>query len=117
MEPDENTTEPEDEVYGCISGEQTQILSREDEILVKLINKKAKDKAYRMGFPKRDVKPISEHGDTKNFVLPFHGCFQEGMAIYRIREKPKYCQWNGHTTFYTTRMVDLQPTNFGLFLR
>lgn len=80
IEPDENATEPEDEVYGCISGEQTQILSREDEILVKLINKKAKDKAFRMGFPKRDIKPISEHEGTKIFCLAFPWLFPGGYG-------------------------------------
>jgi len=80
MEPDENTTEPEDEVYGCISAQQTQILSEEDEKLVNLINKKAKDKAYRMGFPKRDIKPISEHDGTPIFCFAFPWLFPGGFG-------------------------------------
>jgi hypothetical protein len=68
MEPDENVTEAEDEVYGCLPGEETQHLSEEDEALIKLINKKAKDKAFRMSFPKRDVKPISELSEEKIFL-------------------------------------------------
>ena len=80
MEPDEKVTEPEDEVYGCISSEQTQILSKEDERLVKLINEKAKDKAYRMAFPKRDIKPIPEHGETKIFCYAFPWLFPGGFG-------------------------------------
>jgi len=102
MEPDENTTEPEDEVYGCISGEQTQILSREDEILVKLINKKAKDKAYRMGFPKRDVKPISEHGDTKIFCFAFPWLFPGGYGDIQDSRKTKILpmEWAHNLLYY-----------------
>ena len=89
MEPDENVTEPEDEVYGCISGEQTQHLSEEDERLVKLINEKAKDKAYRTGFPKRDIKPISEHGGTPIFCLAFPWLFPGGYGDIQDSRKTK----------------------------
>jgi hypothetical protein len=88
MEPDKNTTEPEDEVYGSISGEQTQHLSEEDERLVKLINEKAKYKAYRT-FPKQDIKPIFEHGGTPIFCLAFLWLFPGGYGDIQDSRKTK----------------------------
>jgi hypothetical protein len=102
MEPDEKATEPEDEVYGCISSEQTQILSKEDERLVKLINEKAKDKAYRMAFPKRDIKPIPEHGETKIFCYAFPWLFPGGFGDIQDARNTKIqpADWAHNLLYY-----------------
>jgi hypothetical protein len=115
MEPDEKVTEPEDEVYGCISSEQTQILSKEDERLVKLINEKAKDKAYRMAFPKRDIKPIPEHGETKIFCYAFPWLFPGGFGDIQDARNTKIQPTTGHTTYSIMKMVDLPLISFGHF--
>jgi len=102
MEPDENVTEAEDEVYGCLPGEETQHLSEEDEALIKLINKKAKDKAFRMSFPKRDVKPISELSEEKIFCLAFPWLFPGGFGDIKDPRKTKITpsDWAQNLLYY-----------------
>ena len=40
MEPEEAVTEPDDEVYGCLSSEDSPHMSDEDKELQRLINEK-----------------------------------------------------------------------------
>ena len=102
IEPDENVTDAEDEVYGCIPNGETQHLSPEDEALVKLINKKAKDKAFRMGFPKRDIKPISELSEDKIFCLAFPWLFPGGFGDIKDSRRTKISpsDWAHNLLYY-----------------
>jgi hypothetical protein len=65
-------TDPEDETYGCISGEKTQILHEGDTLLAETIHKHSKHRLLpRLHWPKREVKPIPEYSDTKIVCLAF----------------------------------------------
>jgi hypothetical protein len=80
-EPQNLITEPEDETYGCVSTEKTQILFEGDKKLAEAIRKDLRSKNIpRINWPTRDVKPISEYSDTKIFCLAFPWLFPGGTG-------------------------------------
>ena len=81
IEPQNLITEPEDETYGCVSTEKTQILFEGDKKLAEAIRKDLRSKNIpRINWPTRDVKPISEYSDTKIFCLAFPWLFPGGTG-------------------------------------
>lgn len=84
LEPFNQILNPEDETYGCISSETTQIIHEGDSLLAKAIRKDAKSKVTpKLNWPTREVKPISEYSDTKIFCLAFPWLFPGGIGDIR----------------------------------
>jgi len=84
IEPYNQVTDPEDETYGCISSDKTQILHEGDATLAEHIRKTSKNKITpRINWPTREIKPISEYGDTKIFCLAFPWLFPGGIGDIR----------------------------------
>jgi len=68
MEPEEAVTEPDDEVYGCLSSEDSPHMSDEDKELQRLINEKKRTGHTGLG-TLRDLKNRSVNGITKKYFV------------------------------------------------
>ena len=81
MDPFDQTIDPEDETYGCLSGEKTQILHETDAKIADSVHKAINGKTTpRINWPIRELKPISEYEDTKIFCLAFPWLFPGGIG-------------------------------------
>jgi hypothetical protein len=81
FEPYSQMANLEDETYGCISGEKTQILHEGDTLLAETIRKHSRKRLLpRINWPTREVKPITEYSDTKIFCLAFPWLFPGGVG-------------------------------------
>ena len=102
MEPEEAVTEPEDEVYGCLSSEDTNHMSDEDKQLLRLINEKSNDRTYRVGYPTRSEKPVSEWENEKIFCYAFPWLYPGGFGdIKGIRDTPiNPSEWAENLLYY-----------------
>jgi hypothetical protein len=102
MEPEENITEPEEEVYGCLGVEHTHHMSDEDKNLQRLINEKKKDRTYRVGYPTRSEKPVSEWDNEKIFCCAFPWLFPGGYGdIKGIRDQSiNLSEWAENLLYY-----------------
>ncbi len=87
IEPYHLTAEPEDETYGCISSEKTQIMFEGDSKLAQAIRKDSKSKTTpRINWPTREVKPISQYSDSKIACLEFPWLFPGGVGDIKRAE-------------------------------
>ena len=102
MEPEEAVTEPDDEVYGCLSSEDSPHMSDEDKELQRLINEKKKDRTYRVGYPTRSEKPVSEWNNEKIFCYAFPWLYPGGFGdIKGIRDTPiNPSEWAENLLYY-----------------
>ena len=102
MEPEEAVTEPDDEVYGCLSSEDSPHMSDEDKELQRLINEKKKDRTYRVGYPTRSEKPVSEWNNEKIFCLAFPWLYPGGFGDFKgIRNTPiNPSEWAENLLYY-----------------
>lgn len=103
IEPYNLTTNPEDETYGCVSSEKTQIMFDGDRKLADSICTDSKGTRIPIiDWPTREVKPISEYGDTKIFCLAFPWLFPGGMGdIKESRERDvDIGDWAENLLFY-----------------
>jgi len=72
LQPQDKLLHPENEYYGCISEDKTQVIFDSDRELTGLIDEKIQDRnIQKLHWPPRDVKPISEFSDTKIFLFGF----------------------------------------------
>jgi hypothetical protein len=103
IKPYNVVTQLEDETYGCISSEKTQIMFEGDSMLAHAIRKQSKSKVMpRVNWPTREVKPISEYSDTKIFCLAFPWLFPG--SIRDIKEsrgqEVDFGEWAQNLLFY-----------------
>jgi Helitron helicase-like domain at N-terminus len=103
IEPYNLTTDPEEECYGCVSSEKTQITFDGDSELAEAIRKNSKNRKIPIiNWPTREVKPISEYSDTKIFCLAFPWLFPGGIGDIkesRIRDVD-IGEWAQNLLFY-----------------
>ena len=103
LQPQDELLHPENEYFGCISEDKTQIIFDGDRELTRLINKKIQDRnIQKLHWPPRDIKPISEFSDTKIFCLAFPWLFPGGIGdIKESRECDiDIADWAQNLLFY-----------------
>jgi hypothetical protein len=115
MEPEEAVTEPDDEVYGCLSSEDSPHMSDEDKELQRLINEKKRTGHTGLG-TLQDPKNRLVNGIMKKyFVMPFHGCILEGSETSKASEIPPLTLRSGQKIYCTMKTADLLVINCGVF--
>jgi hypothetical protein len=72
LQPQDELLHPENEYYGCISKDKTQVVFDGVRALTRLIDKKIQDRnIQKLHRPPRDIKPISEFLIPRFFVFGF----------------------------------------------
>jgi hypothetical protein len=87
MEPEEAVTEPDDEVYGCLSSEDSPHMSDEDKELQRLINEKKRTGHTGLD-TLRDLKNRSVNGITKNIL--FSISMAVSWRVWRLQRNKKH---------------------------
>jgi len=103
LQPQEDVSNPENEYYGCISEDKTQVVYHGDKSLSNIIEERIKNKTIeKLHWPPREVKPISEFSDTKIFCLAFPWLFPGGIGD--IKESREFdidlSDWAQNLLFY-----------------